>query len=203
MGSEELAFAQGARSAIAKRIEAGRGGHDRGALRSPLHLPGHRHLAGRAQRRPRCFLRDIIDLWTLPMLGLLPRPCRRRRLAPPSQLISDIAIPEPSGGCYQQDAVAVALAAVASLDLADERPLTAEERAAGGTISARAASMMTTIRRIGSRSPQIEGRAQALRLIQILRHRCQHLQEATPPAGPRHRVPAEKVDAVACAAAQI
>ena len=45
MGSVELLSREG-EIAIAKRIEAGREGHDRGALREPTNLPGHHHLAG-------------------------------------------------------------------------------------------------------------------------------------------------------------
>ena len=49
MGSKELLSREG-EIAIAKRIEAGREATDRGALRESAHLPGHYHLAGRAQR---------------------------------------------------------------------------------------------------------------------------------------------------------
>ena len=49
MGSIGTAFARGRD----RHRQAHRGrprGHDRGALREPAHLPGHHHLAGRAQR---------------------------------------------------------------------------------------------------------------------------------------------------------
>ena len=45
MSSVEL-LSRESETAIAKRIEAGREGHDRGALREPTNLPGHHHLAG-------------------------------------------------------------------------------------------------------------------------------------------------------------
>ena len=48
MGSVELLSREG-EVAIAKRFEAGREAMIAGALREPPHLPGHRHLEGRAQ----------------------------------------------------------------------------------------------------------------------------------------------------------
>ena len=52
-------------------------GHDRGALREPAHLPGHHHLAGRAQRRARSSCATS-STSKRPMPALTPRPCRRR-----------------------------------------------------------------------------------------------------------------------------
>ena len=49
MGSVELLSREG-EIAIAKRIEAGREAMIAGLLRKPAHLPGHHHLARRAQR---------------------------------------------------------------------------------------------------------------------------------------------------------
>ena len=50
MGSVELLSREG-EIAIAKRIEAGREAMIAGPLRKPAHLPGHHHLARRAERR--------------------------------------------------------------------------------------------------------------------------------------------------------
>ncbi len=95
------------------------------------------------------FLRDIIDLDAThagPVAKAMPAPA----IGPDGQLISDIATPGQPGRLLRTPAVAIA--AVAPLNLPTnaltERSRQPERR------SATATSMMTTIWRIGSRSPQ-------------------------------------------------
>ena len=130
MGSKELLSREG-EIAIAKRIEAGREALIAGLCESPLTFQAI--VIWRDElNEGKVFLRDIIDLDATHAgpgcRGTMPAPA----IGPDGQLISDIAIPDQSGRPLRTPAVAIA--AVASLNLADER-IDGEERAAGGTIS--------------------------------------------------------------------
>ena len=129
MGSKELLSREG-EIAIAKRIEAGREAMIAGLCESPLTFQAI--VIWRDElNEGKVFLRDIIDLdatYAGPDAKAMPAPA----IGPDGQLISDIAIPGQAGRLLRTPAVAIA--AVASLNLADER-IDGEERAAGGTIS--------------------------------------------------------------------
>jgi RNA polymerase primary sigma factor len=129
MGSKELLSREG-EIAIAKRIEAGREAMIAGLCESPLTFQAI--IIWRDElNEGKVFLRDIIDLdatYAGPEAKAMPAPA----IGPDGQLIVGIAIPGEAGRLLQTPAVAIA--AVASLNLADERT-DGEETAAGGTIS--------------------------------------------------------------------
>ena len=129
MGSKELLSREG-EIAIAKRIEAGREAMIAGLCESPLTFQAI--VIWRDElNEGKVFLRDIIDLdatYAGPDAKAMPAPA----IGPDGQLIVGIAIPGQAGRLLQTPAVAIA--AVASLNLADERT-DGEETAAGGTIS--------------------------------------------------------------------
>ena len=129
MGSKELLSREG-EIAIAKRIEAGREAMIAGLSESPLTFQAI--VIWRDElNEGKVFLRDIIDLdatYAGPDAKAMPAPA----IGPDGQLIVGIAIPGQAGRLLQTPAVAIA--AVASLNLADERT-DGEETAAGGTIS--------------------------------------------------------------------
>ena len=129
MGSKELLSREG-EIAIAKRIEAGREAMIAGLCESPLTFQAI--IIWRDElNEGKVFLRDIIDLdatYAGPEAKAMPAPA----IGPDGQLIVGIAIPGEAGRLLRTPAVANA--AVASLNLADERT-DGEERAAGGTIS--------------------------------------------------------------------
>ncbi len=129
MGSKELLSREG-EIAIAKRIEAGREAMIAGLSESPLTFQAI--VIWRDElNEGKVFLRDIIDLdatYAGPDAKAMPAPA----IGPDGQLIVGIAIPGQAGRLLQTPAVAIA--AAASLNLADERT-DGEETAAGGTIS--------------------------------------------------------------------
>jgi RNA polymerase primary sigma factor len=129
MGSKELLSREG-EIAIAKRIEAGREAMIAGLCESPLTFQAI--IIWRDElNEGKVFLRDIIDLdatYAGPEAKAMPAPA----IGPDGQLIVGIAIPGQAGRLLQTPAVAIA--AVASLNLVDERT-DGEETAAGGTIS--------------------------------------------------------------------
>jgi RNA polymerase primary sigma factor len=129
MGSKELLSREG-EIAIAKRIEAGREAMIAGLCESPLTFQAI--IIWRDElNEGKVFLRDIIDLdatYAGPEAKAMPAPA----IGPDGQLIVGIAIPGQARRLLQTPAVAIA--AVASLNLADERT-DGEDTAAGGTIS--------------------------------------------------------------------
>ena len=129
MGSKELLSREGEIS-IAKRIEAGREAMIAGLCESPLTFQAI--IIWRDElNEGKVFLRDIIDLdatYAGPDAKAMPAPV----IGPDGRLIFGIAIPGQPGRLLQTPAGAIA--AAASLNLADERT-DGEETAAEGTIS--------------------------------------------------------------------
>jgi len=177
MGSKELLSREG-EIAIAKRIEAGREAMIAGLCESPLTFQAI--VIWRDElNEGKVFLRDIIDLdatYAGPDAKAMPAPV----IGLDGQLIVGVAVPGRLGRLPQMPAPAIAPAT-------PFKPADGEETAGYEELA---------IGRRNRGGAQVQG-------DRVFRHRRRHLQEASPPAGPGHPVPAQKAVPLACAGAQV
>jgi RNA polymerase primary sigma factor len=195
MGSKELLSREG-EIAIAKRIEAGREAMIAGLCESPLTFQAI--IIWRDElNEGKVFLRDIIDLdatYAGPDSKAMPVPA----IGSDDQLIVGIAIPGQAGRPLQTPAVAIA--AVASLNLADERT-DGEEMPAGGTISESNLDDDDDMENwLSVAAIEAELKPKVIESFDTI---AGAYKRTTPPAGRGHPLPAQKAVALACAGAQI
>ena len=144
-------------------------------------------------------LRDIIDLdatYAGPDAKAMPAPV----IGPDGRLMVDIAVPGQPGQPPHMQAPATAPATAISFKTADERA-DREVTAAHGTISESNPDDdddMENWLSIGAIEAELKPK-----VIETFDSRRRRLQEATPPAGPGHPVPAQKAVDLSGAGAQV
>ena len=182
MGSIQLLSREG-EIAIAKRIEAGREVMMAGLCESPLTFQAI--IIWRNElNEGKVFLRDIIDLdatYAGPDAEAMPTPV----IGPDGQLIVGVAVRSQPGPPPRTPAPAIALAT--PFKPADERAA-GENMEGDGTISESDLEDEDDVENWLSVAA-IEAELKP-KVIEVLRHYRRYLQEVTPPAGPRHPIPA-------------